>query len=383
MDKFFSQTELEEFSNPTIAKDALAFYGDILRKAQTMFGYPSNNVRLSPLTQHLLRLHYAAPFSNNCGDVEERGNYSMDTKDVERKIVRFYADKFGLGSSAWGYVTGGGSESNSCGIALAFNKHPNGVVYYSQDAHYSVEKAAKNYRHATIPTKARDRLDLNALFAEILKNFEKDGSPANIVLTHGTTKYGECDDVDSVVEFLNKRNIPHYVHLDAALFGGIPNNQVNAPLIQNAKARGIDSVCVSMHKYLGFPDVRSVFVATEKPLSQTVAYIGQHDTTVSGSRSIPAYALFNHIIEQENGQSPLSYEKNILLFEGLLREKGIEFYRAPLSNIFVINKPSDEICRRFQLSCFFDLGQGENELAHIIIFPSHTAQAMREIVEAL
>ena len=224
---------------------------------------------------------------------------------------------------------------------------------------------------------------MDALFAEILKNFEKDGSPANLVLTHGTTKYGECDDVDSIVEFLNKHNIPRYIHLDAALFGGIPNNQMNAPLIQNAKARGIDSVCVSMHKYLGFPDVRSVFVATEKPVSQTVAYIGQRDTTVSGSRSIPAYALFNHIIEQEQGQNPLSYEKNILFFEELLREKGIEFYRAPLSNIFVINKPSDEICKRFQLSCFFDYGYGEKELAHIIIFPSHTEQCMQEIIKAL
>ena len=203
------------------------------------------------------------------------------------------------------------------------------------------------------------------------------------MLTHGTTKYGECDDVDKIVAFLNEHNIPHYVHLDAALFGGIPNNQQNAPLIQNAKARGIDSVCVSMHKYLGFPDVRSVFVATEKPACQTVAYIGQHDTTVSGSRSIPAYALFNHLLEQEQNQDPSAYEKNILIFEGLLTEKGIPFHRSPKSNIFVIDKPTDEVCKRFQLSCLFDFGLGENELAHIIIFPSHTEESMREIIKAL
>ena len=55
---------------------------------------------------------------------------------------------------------------------------------------------------------------------------------------------------------------------------------------------------------------------------------------------------------------------------------------SPKSNIFVIDKPTDEVCKRFQLSCFFDFGLGENELAHIIIFPSHTEESMREIIKA-
>ena len=37
----------------------------------------------------------------------------MDTKEVEKRIVRLYAEKFGMGEEFRGYVTSGGSESNS------------------------------------------------------------------------------------------------------------------------------------------------------------------------------------------------------------------------------------------------------------------------------
>lgn len=381
---YLQQDIRQELENTPIAQEAQAFYAENTNRAECMFGYPSNNVTLSPLTQYLLLRHYNSPFSNNCGDVEERGNYALDTKDIERRIVQFYADKFGMGDTPWGYVTSGGSESNSCGIALAYNKYPNGIVYYSQSAHYSVEKFAKLYRRVEIPTKPNDVLDLDILFAEILKNFRADGSPANLILTHGTTKYGECDDVDTIVTFLNEHKIPHYIHLDAALYGGIPNNQHNAPLIRNAKERGIDSVCVSMHKYLGFPDVHSVFVSTKKPQGRAVAYIGQRDTTVSGSRSIPAFALYNHILEQEHGQTEDTYEKNILYFEERLQALHIPYYRAPLANIFVIDKPSTEACKEFQLSCFFDSPcEDDVEKAHILIFPHHTKQAMEQLLSAL
>lgn len=382
--KYLQQTIREDLENTPIAQEAQAFYEENARLAEGMFGYPSNNVNLSPLTQYLLLHHYTSPFSNNCGDVEERGNYVMDTKDVERRIVQFYAEKFGMGDTPWGYVTSGGSESNSCGIALACSRYPDGIVYYSQSAHYSVEKFAKLYRHVEIPTKTNDVMDLDVLFAEILKNYQTDGSPANLILTHGTTKYGECDDVDAIVAFLKAHQIPHYIHLDAALYGGIPNNQRNAPLITRAKERGIDSVCVSMHKYIGFPDVHSVFVATKKPHGQAVAYIGQRDTTVSGSRSIPAFALYNHILEQERGQAEGKYECNIAYFEGQLQTMGIRYYRAPLGNIFVIDKPSEEVCKAFQLSCFFDEPRENGiEKAHILIFPHHTKASMDRLLSAL
>ena len=224
----------EQFESTPVASEATAFYAKNRKAARYMFGYPAYFNPISPLTQYLLLMHYASPFSNNCGDIEERGNYAMDTKDMERRIVGLYAEKFGMGKNFWGYVTSGGSESNSCGITLAFAKNPNGILYYSASAHYSVEKYADRYPHIEIPTIGNDVMDLSRLFERIEKNYRVKGAAANLVLTHGTTKYGVCDNVDAIVDFLREKNIPHYIHVDAALFGGIPNNQTDAPLLLNA-----------------------------------------------------------------------------------------------------------------------------------------------------
>lgn len=374
----------EDLEQNAIVAEATAFYQEKQETSYYMFGYPSYRYPLSTLTQYLLNLHYNAPFANNCGDIEERGNYAMDTKDIEKRIVGLYAEKFGMGEHFWGYVTSGGSESNSCGIVLAFLKHPNGILYYSQSAHYSVEKYAKLYRHIEIPVLENDIMDLEVLFRQIKANHEKYGAPANLVLTHGTTKYGACDDVDAIVAFLKKEKIPYYIHVDGALFGGIPNSQKDAPLLKNAKARGIHSVSVSLHKYVGFPDVKSVFVATHKPVGQKIAYIGQRDTTVSGSRSIPAYALYNHIQEQLSESNPTLYTENVTLFAELLTKRKVAYYRAPQSNIFVINAPPSDVCKKFQLSVFDEMINGKTQSkAHVIIFPSHRKKEMTELADAL
>ena len=65
-------------NNSSIATDVVAqasdFYAQLQEKARYMFGYPAYHAPLSERTQALLAMHYAAPFSNNCGDIDERGN---------------------------------------------------------------------------------------------------------------------------------------------------------------------------------------------------------------------------------------------------------------------------------------------------------------------
>ena len=140
----------EQFESTPVASEATAFYAKNRKAARYMFGYPAYFNPISPLTQYLLLMHYASPFSNNCGDIEERGNYAMDTKDMERRIVGLYAEKFGMGKNFWGYVTSGGSESNSCGISLAFAKHPKSIV-----AHITNVQA--NHFGNTKPTVQKER----------------------------------------------------------------------------------------------------------------------------------------------------------------------------------------------------------------------------------
>lgn len=377
-------TDLTPIFQSEIVENAKEFYDRVNNSAKRMFGFPAYHAPLSLATQYLLLLHYTAPLSNNCGDVDERGNYAMDSKEIEKRIVRIFADKFGMGEEFWGYITSGGSESNSCGIDLAFAQNPGGILYYSKAAHYSIQKHGRYYSCEEIPVIQGDEMDLNGLFERILSNYQQKGAAANLMLTHGTTQYGACDDVDAIVAFLKKHGIPYYIHLDAALYGGIPNNQTDAPIFTDGKARGINSISVSLHKYLGFPAVKSVFVATQKPNGQKISYIGQHDTTISGSRSVSGYALYNHILEQYGNPDPQLYSKNIRLLEKLLTEKGIAYYRAPKANIFVIDAPSEKTCQKFQLSCFSITENGkECKKAHIIVFPSHEEEHIRRLTEYL
>lgn len=380
--------KLNKINNTNGVKDILNqasnFYDKNTNLAKYMFGYPANITSLSLLTQYLLIQHYTAPLSNNCGDINEVGNYSMDTKHVEKQIIELFAKKFEMGDDYWGYVTSGGSESNSCAISLAFSQNPNGILYFSEAAHYSIKKYAVHYKTIEIPVLEKDILDVDFLCKEIYKNYKSSGSAANLLLTHGTTKYGACDDIDTIVAFLRKHKIPYYLHMDAALFGGVPNNQIDAPLLLHAKERGVNSVSVSFHKYLGFPDVKSIFVATSKPDGKEIQYIGQRDTTISGSRSIPAYALYNHLVEQLYTLEPDTYRKNIIFFEEKLKENNIDFYRAPNSNIFVINAPSVEIALKYQLSVFDEIENGKPvSKAHIVIFPNHDKDVMVELIKDL
>lgn len=378
-----SSKDYDENYFKTILQQCEDFYAMQDVKSQRMFGYPANLQPISPLTMYFFLHDISGPLANNCGDNYERGNYQMDSKEIEKMIVEIFAKKFGAGKDFWGYITSGGSESNFCGIDMAFLQYPNGVLYFSQSAHYSIVKHA-NYYPSQVVLNAReegDKIDHNLLCKIARSNYETLGHPANIVLTFGTTKYGSCDNVDAIVTKLSNWHVPFYIHVDAALFGGIPNNQIDAPKFENMHERRVNSIAVSFHKYIGFPEVRSLFLATKKPLGKYIPYIGHTDTTTSGSRAIPPFALYNHVKERLEMQEPDSYSKNIKLFASMLKARGIQYYRAEKSNIFVIDNPGNSVAKEFQLSCFTD--RHGHKKAHIIIFPYHTERAMIDLADSI
>jgi glutamate/tyrosine decarboxylase-like PLP-dependent enzyme len=46
----------------------------------------------------------------------------------------------------WGYITSGGTEGNLHGILLGRENFKDGILYASQESHYSIFKAARMYR---------------------------------------------------------------------------------------------------------------------------------------------------------------------------------------------------------------------------------------------
>lgn len=388
-EKGFSYHELINFMNEdsSYIGEINSYYMKNLRRRDYMFGYPANMEEYSYTTKYLRYLESKMYLMNNCGDPYQRGNYRMDSKKIENEIVDLMANNFGLEKGCyWGYVTSGGTESNYWGIREGFSRYPKGKLYFSCDTHYSVEKYVNDgennrYPYSKIKSDKYGRILVDELFNQIKKDQSAGFEGVILVLTWGTTVRGAIDDVLSITTQLKKLNIPYYCHLDAALFGGIPKNQINAPYIKNIKEYGIDSIAVSMHKYMGTARVNGVILALSRENRKVIEYIGQEDSTLLGSRDLLPFSTLQRIKEVLYRKEKTHFHSNVHYLEKLFIENQINYEKFESSNIFVIDKPSDEICKKYQLASFID-DEGVSK-AHIIAFPFHKIEIINELVKDL
>lgn len=239
---------------------------------------------------------------NNVGDPFVDGAGRTHTKALEREVVGFFADLFrARRDDRWGYVTTGGSEGNLYALQVARGLLPRAVVYYSDAAHYSVEKAVRLLGMDAVRVRA-DRwgeIEYDDLTAQLERRRDR---PAAVVATIGTTMTEAVDDVRRIVAILDTLAVrDRFVHADAAL-SGLP-----LALLEPAArpgfdlADGADSVAVSGHKFLGVPLPCGVVVVRESHrhrVARTVSYTGTPDATVGGSRSGHAPLLLWYAIRR-------------------------------------------------------------------------------------
>lgn len=225
---------------------------------------------------------------NNVGDSYDDGHGRNHTKAYEREVIDWFATLFGAGKKAWGYVTPGATEGTIHALDEAATAYPNLVVYASQDAHYSVAKAARLVRATLVQvyTDRHGRMSLDHLREQLLLRRDR---PAAIVATVGTTEREAVDDVAGIAGLCDDLNITRRrLHVDAAL-AGIP--RVLLPPDQRSEfgfTAGATSMVVSGHKFLSTLMPCGVLVYPHRPqpaADAEVAYIGSTDTTISGSRS--------------------------------------------------------------------------------------------------
>jgi glutamate/tyrosine decarboxylase-like PLP-dependent enzyme len=141
---------------------------------------------------------------------------------------------------------------------------------------------------------------------------------------------------------------------------------------------GVDSIAVSMHKFLGTARVNGVLLALSRKNRRVIDYIGQEDSTLLGSRDYLPFSTYQRAREVLLRRDSDHYSENVDYFESKLRDADIPYERFENSNIFVIAKPSDEICRKYQLADFVD--ENGVECAHIIVFPFHKKQIIDELI---
>jgi histidine decarboxylase len=350
------------------------FFQDIQAESERFLGYPCNGIfDYSPLYRFL-----QFPL-NNVGDPYLPSNYHLNTHTFECEVLESFRQLTEAPEdSTWGYVTNGGTEGNHYGLFLARELLPDGIVYYSQDAHYSIDKILRclNLRSIMIRSQPDGRTDLDDL-RETLR-IHRDLPPI-ICATIGTTMKGAVDDIDGIRKILRDLALPrHYIHADAAL-GGMILPFVDRPPAWNFKA-GIDSIAISGHKMIGSPIPCGVVLARKSNvdrIAQSVEYIGTLDTTLSGSRNALTplflwYAFHTVGIEGFKRIVPACLavaDYAIAQLNTLDRNA----WRYPYSNTVVFDRPSSAVTQHWQLAC-------QGNLSHLIAMPHVTLAHVDRLV---
>jgi histidine decarboxylase len=261
-------------------------------------GYPYNlqfdYQNLLPLLQYVI---------SNVGVPYIDGMLGLNSKDFEREVLRYFGELYRLPENdSWGYITSCGTEGNLYGLLLGRELYPDGILYGSEDCHYSIAKAARMFRLPFIQVKSQSNGEIDYCTLRQLLAANRT-TPAIINLNVGTTVKGAIDDLNKVVEILEDLELKEFhIHIDAALAGMlIPFMEDATPLTFSQYPIG--SIAVSGHKFIGSPiPCGIVLVRKHKIQSFEVDYIGSTDTTIMGSRSGLAAVILWEAIRQRQHQ---------------------------------------------------------------------------------
>ncbi len=340
-----------------------------------LVGYPCNqNFDYSAL------LPFLSYCPNNVGDPFHDSNFRSNTHEMEREVVGLFADMMHLSrDDAWGYVTSGGTEGNMYGLYIGREMFPDGVVYFSQDTHYSVVKILRVLKVRNIMIKSQDNgeIDYEDLYETIRINRD---SPVIFIANIGTTMKGAVDDVGRVRKILDDLVITNfYIHADAAL-SGMVLPFVDEPQPYGFDA-GFDSVAVSGHKMIGSPMPCGVALTKREyvgRIARSIEYVGVLDTTLTGSRNAITPLMLWYAFEQHGldgfreivGECISVAEYAVSRFN----DSGIPAWRNRNSVTVVFPRPSEEVIRRWQLAPYEDI-------AHLIAMPHVTREIIDSVVD--
>ena len=344
-------------------------------EGRRFLGYPCNLLfdysELTPFMDYCM---------NNVGDPFHDSNFRSNTHEIEREVLMQFADLMRLDrDDAWGYVTSGGTEGNMYGLYVAREAFPDGVVYFSQDTHYSVVKILRvlNARNIMIRSQDNGEIDYDDLYETIRINRD---SPVIVMANIGTTMKGAVDDVGKVRDILDHLAVSSsYIHADAALSGMI------LPFVDDPQPygfdAGFDSVAISGHKMIGSPIPCGIALTKRdyvNRIARSIEYVGVMDTTLAGSRSALTPLMIWYALERygmDGFRNAVRESLDVAEYAvNRFADSGVRAWRNKNSVTVVFPKPSDELIRRWQIASYEDIG-------HIIAMPHVTRDTVDEFVD--
>ncbi len=298
---------------------------------------------------------------NNIGDPYINGRYHVNTKEFEQEVLDFFYEILGTDNKhSWGYVTNGGTEGNLYGLFIAREKFPDGILYYSDQTHYSVKKIVKllNLKAIEIESLPNGEIDYEKLKSHV--SF-RSHTPAILFANIGTTMKGAIDDIDKMQAVC--KNIPYYIHADEALFG------MTLPFLdtrQSFKIKdGIDSIAISGHKFIGSPFPSGIVICKKEyidPIKSEISYIQGNDATISGSRSAFNPLILWYAIQTKkiSGFQEMA-ERCIKTADYAIQEfkkRNVDAWRNENSNIVVFPESAmtEKSLNKYQIACASGIG---------------------------
>ena len=355
--------------NQILDKKLSSLFQDLQGKQRRLIGYPcNNNIDYSELYPFL------GMSINNVGDPFSKSSYHLNTREIEQDLIYKFARLMnGDVEETWGYVTNGGTEGNLYGLFLARELYPKGIVYYSEDTHYSVSKLIRLLGVKSIMLRSDDKgqLDLEDFEATLTLNRDV---PAIVVANVGTTMTGAVDDIEGIRRICKNLVINDlYIHADCALSGMI------LPFVDEPQAfnfaDGVHSMSISGHKFIGSPIPCGIVLAQKsnvERISRAIEYVGTLDTTITGSRN-GISPLFLWYAWQKQGFSGFKVQVEECLSKAQwatdkMNALGIPAWRHKNSITVVFERPSACVIEKWSLAV-------EDNKAHLITM-QHVDQEM-------
>jgi histidine decarboxylase len=319
---------------------------------------------------------------NNVGDPFVESTYNLNSRSLEQEVLQFMAELFNApADNWWGYVTNGGSEGNLYGLYVARELYSNGIVYYSESTHYSVQKNIQllNLRSIVIRTLKNGEMDYDDLFEMVQMHRDQ---PVIILANIGTTMTEAKDDLGQIKNILRRLAVKnHYIHCDAALSG------IYSALLNLRPGfdfnYGADSISISGHKFIGSPIPCGVVLAKKnykERVGKAIPYIGTVDTTITGSRNGHSPVFMWYAIKKLGLEGLKQRAINSLSLaaytEKRLQEIGVEAWRNPYSFTIVFPAPSLAMRHKWQIAT-------EGNLSHIICMPGISYEQIDAFIEEL
>jgi histidine decarboxylase len=319
---------------------------------------------------------------NNLGDPFVDSTYAVDSREMEKEVVQFFAELFrAQPDNWWGYVTNGGSEGNLYGLYLARELYPKAMVYYSEATHYSVQKNLHllDMPNIAVRSQANGEIDYDDLQHAVHMNRH---IPVVVLANVGTTMTEARDDVKRIKGILKHLAIgSHYIHVDGALSGTYSAFIDPRPSFDFAD--GADSIAISGHKFIGSPMPCGVVIAKKSNrdrIARSIDYIGSVDTTITGSRNGLSPLFLWYTIKKlglQGLRDRAHHSLEIAAYtETRLREVGISAWRNPNAITVVFPAPCDAVRQKWQLA-------SENGHSHIICMPNVTKQQIDEVIHEI